>query len=1250
MLCFLTIISILGANVLCSCSNTIASSPYDVIKETYGDNEYTISFNSENMDSPIDDLTYSAKSMPTLPIPTRVGYTFEGWYLDQKYTTPYVDGILYLYMSDITLYAKWSEISFETNGTYDIEFEASIEEDTIKKSSKTDEYGGYLDFCDAIIVDETYLEKTDDKLLLKIQYDAGRTTSYFSNVGWVFNVSISSLISSTVYIDNSINSLNDTVKTIFIDITDFDISNTIYLDVKTLNWDVDGLSDNERSETLTRYTVAFDITRIIGFGQIYADTSTTLDEGYYLAKSYYSYPNGSSSMGGSFNPVYSYIYSDGSGNYKLIKQNIPYNGLIVDSIGNLSSYSSYYSNRYMVFLPIQTAYQIDLSNYDTSIDYDYLPTAYNGGKYITTSIEFHASEGKAYNIFDLGSDLKSSYLLTCAVTGYMEVADAMGTYDQVLTIDYEHLIKLSSCDYEPLSGDAYEYGSSMQHYAGDLSDLNAKNLTYQSVLDNGISTQLINYFYTAYSATDTSKQLLDSKITITPTSATNAVNVSDSRYIIANFNVNTLVYGYDEMSTDKDLYVDSMTVQNFGDSGYREYTQIKTGMSCSLGEQLRVSEIYEDKINNSVDFSTVTWKAYKISDGSIDFSNKISLNSAFLFEEDIAIVFERQVDNYTYKTIVELIESQDYSANLVLIGDTPYDSSTTYMAGMTLYLPDIEYSWLGNSSNFVDYYYSSEDASINTVHFVYFTVEDSIYSLAYCGRTIQTIKLSGDETILMYEIINIYGEREYYTIEIDTSQKIRYEIQDDTQNIITNGTFKLDSNGERSSFSYSTDTEKITLNNALDTMSHNYYLYINDVKTSYTPSSYSIYSDSLEEYSVQITDSIIDVASEIYREIENSNYAFISIIYKHGDDTFTKTFAYNLMTTGGTSIDETLPYETYFVGYDYSIPRYKLYSTNGTYIAQATISIRKGTTSATIDYSSKYQWDFTFKEAGEYIICYKYYLSGSLIYQISTTTTVKTQYSDVSVTYVTDEKHPFDDGTTSITITYNLAEDIYTPTKKEYASLITDSLYGWILDESSDLRNTLLSGKAITDFVNTFNSDNVVLYAVWDPGITITYRAEGVDDITRTIYLSTTSARYAVEAKDYSSKAPSGKSFEGWTGGFLGDEIHSISVVTYYLTKSEIEWDNPDYFIIEAAFLQGYTVKYSIDSNYSDDFYRNETVLEGNHVNSPILKSSLSCKIDNYEFKGWYLYGDESKTIIDLELYEVYENITLVALFDLVEE
>ena len=77
-----------------ACGKTDVKTPQDVIKEAYGDTEYKISFSSEGLDEPLEDLTYTAKSIPVLPSPQKVGYVFGGWFFDKEYHTQYQDNLL----------------------------------------------------------------------------------------------------------------------------------------------------------------------------------------------------------------------------------------------------------------------------------------------------------------------------------------------------------------------------------------------------------------------------------------------------------------------------------------------------------------------------------------------------------------------------------------------------------------------------------------------------------------------------------------------------------------------------------------------------------------------------------------------------------------------------------------------------------------------------------------------------------------------------------------------------------------------------------------------------------------------------------------------------------------------------------------------------------------------------------------------------------------------------------------------------
>lgn len=80
-------------------------------------NQYTINFVS-NGGNPIGQLTANYGSNLSLTSPTKIGYSFAGWYLDDMFVNPFTDTTMPDH--DVTLYAKWTvnqyTLSFETNG------------------------------------------------------------------------------------------------------------------------------------------------------------------------------------------------------------------------------------------------------------------------------------------------------------------------------------------------------------------------------------------------------------------------------------------------------------------------------------------------------------------------------------------------------------------------------------------------------------------------------------------------------------------------------------------------------------------------------------------------------------------------------------------------------------------------------------------------------------------------------------------------------------------------------------------------------------------------------------------------------------------------------------------------------------------------------------------------------------------------------------------------------------------------------
>ncbi|WIF95203.1 InlB B-repeat-containing protein [Caminicella sporogenes] len=79
-------------------SNLIVTAQYEIKK-------YTIKYNSNGGSEVLNQMINYNEKATEPEAPTRIGYTFEGWYADEELTTPYDFNIPVT--NDITLYAKW---------------------------------------------------------------------------------------------------------------------------------------------------------------------------------------------------------------------------------------------------------------------------------------------------------------------------------------------------------------------------------------------------------------------------------------------------------------------------------------------------------------------------------------------------------------------------------------------------------------------------------------------------------------------------------------------------------------------------------------------------------------------------------------------------------------------------------------------------------------------------------------------------------------------------------------------------------------------------------------------------------------------------------------------------------------------------------------------------------------------------------------------------------------------------------------
>lgn len=1253
--------------MLAGCSSQSASSPQDVIKDYYGNQEYTISFYSDGLDTPIADITYSANSMPTLPTPTRVGYIFSGWYLDSDYDVPYTDGCLYLYMCDVILYAKWEEETFETDGTYDIEFSASITEITYK-GSLADEYGWY-DFTEAIVEDETYIEKTEDGLQLKLQYEAPVTVPFGQSE--VYTVTVSAQSATTVVKSEEIVPTNDTVKTLFFNIDEHDLSKPIYFTVSCLNYDDMNMASTDRINTLVIYTVEFTIDRLIGFSRPFVDASVQLEKNtYYLVKAHYLPEDyDGDSMMESYNAVYSYLYVDGDGNYTLIKQFMPYTGYVSAVSGSVyENFTDNFYSRGMTFAATQLYYTIDPPDSITSEqieEAEYLPELYNGEYYGSYTVEYHADTGRYYMLYDIGKDLTKQFVISGATTGYMEIGDAGGSYNVIMTLDYEYIIQLADIDYEALSGDSYVYGNELQYYAGDLSDLNEMNLTYDAVEDLGLSTMMVNFYYSASSASAPLSQrtMYSHSFTVTPTVSTNAYTVAESRYRIAYFNVTTNIYGYDP-SCGENLYADSMTVTAFGGRGMRETVQMVNGKSLEIGGRVWFSELYSEKVDANGDFSAVTVTLYELNaDGSVNYASAITPNtaSAYTFSGDMAVQFTSRSGTNTQTALVYLAEKT--SPVYQIVGDY---TDGEYMNGVTIEIPDITYTWGSVSGNFVDNYYLGDDGDIgvNPTRVALYTVsEDGVYSLSYFRKNISMLTVNTDTQIIVYELRNIFGEREYIYLVFKSLGGNEYTI---TQNgeVIESGTIQYDSDGNFRSISV-TDSFSIAVNDIgslIDAVYTDYKLYLDDVESDLILSSVTAYTTGGRE----------TIGSNFEQSIRNlldgEPYAVLTFTYRNDFGSYSCTYAYNFLYGGKSSLD-IINAEYLFTGYEYVFSIPEILSEDGISFGTGSVSVRisddtvAGSNAYTITQSGD-QRTLIFNQTGEYYITIIYTLNydenGDRIFNgdsvqlyAAQKVIVKDGRGDVSITFITDGDHPYVDGVIyeevyidgetyyAYTVTASLTDDIFTLSKSGYFASTSDVLFGWsprIRGEYTlnDAAMIYDSGSILSDFIGSFGTDSIILYAMWDAGTSVYIDMNTDITLQDSYYLSTVYAnrtgnyrgRYQISLPSSSEvRQPVGWVFVGWTLEKTGTLYTAGS--TIYLKEEVVSGG----ITLKATFIKEFKVRYVV--NYGGNIL-DGTVIEGEYI----TESSVSANF-GYIFVGWRLatsYDNGTVTAISDEYFD-FENI-----------
>ena len=375
--------------------------------------------------------------------------------------------------------------------------------------------------------------------------------------------------------------------------------------------------------------------------------------------------------------------------------------------------------------------------------------------------------------------------------------------------------------------------------------------------------------------------------------------------------------------------------------------------------------------------------------------------------------------------------------------------------------------------------------------------------------------------------------------------------------------------------------------------------------------------------------------------MDNYSWFTVSLEFSYFGNQFSSNYLYGVTFSGETTTD-MLKFNSYFANtlYTMSIPR--LYSSEGNEIATTYISVkhRIGGKTDNSFYAGRtytlrkgeYEYSLKFNEAGAFYVGFSFSVNG-VSYSFGQVVNVLSDTCDVAITFVTDKDHPFSDGLTERTVTYNLSNNINALNEKEFAG--SDILFGWTQYAGRDATSRDVVKNGISDFIGKYNSQNVTLYAIWDSGISVTAKSEGNDDRVKHYFRDSSSGYYVIDLSVYKVYAPAGTVLAGWTGGFLGDTVKNGKI---HLNDVA---DDSDYFTINAVYKKMLTVKYSINATYSASVIRNDSVIEGNGLDS---NRTVVAKT-GYTFKGWFIQGDEGKTIIDLSTYKFTKDTVLVAVF-----
>lgn len=1130
--------------ILSSCSSKDIEDPKDAIIEYYGDKQFKISFYAETLESPLSDIYYSAKSMPNLPSPTKVGYTFAGWYFDSALSSvcDVSNGDLYFKMCDLTLYAKWEEEKIINNGTYDIEYEANIVEGSLIKGNLADKYG-WLEFPSDIIESGTYIEKNNSGTFLRIEYNSHyRGPIFKENSGGDFEVQTYTISSPNGLIDEDLSVLDRTSidQIVYINISNINLADTITLNVSFYNWDANLEVGESREQTIVLYQVLFRITSFIGFSKSFVNTQATLDDGVYLVPTHYTGLDKTAGILDFFHPVYAYIVASG-GHYTLIKPLSAYNS---DITGNLSGSDYYnrttgYAREFTYFLCDQNKV---LSTDEANSSDVYVPEILNASTYGTITYEFKASTGLYYYTIDLGTTLDQDVIFYGGSTGSMEQMFSFPFHYRRLCISYDSMVGINSCDYEALEGDSYTYHYEVPFYAGytqtDFSDNKIIDIqkNYKSYIE------MVNLFFT-------SDKNYDTKITITPTDSTKELDLKNSRYKFSYFDIVYEAYGYNPL-TDGDLYQAGTNFMTLYTSSLTDFLieEVKNGESVSVGEELNMNELYTKYVYKEAE-NDIKWSVYEVDDyGNVLYDKLLDYSTNFTFSSNIAILFSSRYDNFSKTSLIYLLKEEEITPT-IKSDDYIFDESSgvyrlkssDFTVGDIIDIPEIIYDSYGVRYSTFDHTKYDTDAKYTSFlkvliyeydNGVYKQVIDSFNNSTSSGYKKNTIEMTSLRMRLEFRLYNMLGGWYSIWFEYSASSVSSYEITS-SDNILQSGDLSY-SNGIRSGVSYEEfNSYRLANESDLSNILDNYQLKYNRNDTLYTV------DINIKNYTVYLKDTTITVTSkkEVWDLIESNDYAIIKIYYESDEGDSVIAYAtygfsidgedikdYNIIDNGvdlfiGESIDLEKPrikagsvisslrgsYYIYFKeGNNYNIVGIDHYTTsNDTSFGKTITFIKSG------EYMIALNFAFKLDTLGNRVFdVYDASNSASIIsFKLCYKYTVYDTTSNVDITYVTDIAHPFDKDKLTNIKSYIVSDNYiyYTTTismalnnfslDKNYFTSTKDVLYGWSRNLSDDGR-LFSAGVSMGKIGVTLKSVTPYIYALWDDGLLVNAYYDIDDDTT----------------------------------------------------------------------------------------------------------------------------------------------------------